>query len=690
MSGVRTTIEASGSSPVSRHSDQVMNAARIRNAPWAMLITFITPKISVRPDASSAYTPPIRSPSIRAWRNSVTGRLQPGGGLLSAARRVPAGEDLVSRGRLLGQNDLRHAALPLAHEELALRAAGVVPGQRSEDGVDLVLAQPVGQLDLALALDRADRVHRRLEHLRRGVGVGCVLRRLLADRLGVLIAERRGRGLVEDLRREVCLPERAHHAHAVLERRAVHDHVRVPRLQRVRDAVEVRVVDRVRLAVDGLDPGRLEDRLDPLGGRLVEGIVERRVGRRLRALPLGKLCDVVGPELALLVGRRLLREEQVPETAVEQLGRAARGLDVEHPVAFRHRGRREVEERGERAEQEVHLVLADQRVVVRDDRVLVALVVLDDHLDRAPVDQPTALVDHRLPDLVALARGLAGLREFAGQGERGADLDRVATRLSASASAAVIVVTATGRDEQSCGQQRENEPTKLPHLTSPSASPDGVLQTFAAIVCTLAPPRETCQEGRPRRARKGRETREPRRSRGSLSTKVYAPVPYPPAYSSAAASTSARSQSLISSINSSFRASCTSIVSPSSRTPARTSTSCPVSQTSGRRSPIRSGSSGSMREIARSSAASPLASLRHSAGTFSREICSTTSRLNWPTYWPLVQARRKPTIASRFSSSVPGSTASGLPSIRPTFSGVMLRSATSFALSAVKSEALPT
>src|SRR5918992_3158797 len=662
MSGVRTTIEASGSSPVSRHSDQVMNAARIRNAPWAMLITFITPKISVRPDASSAYTPPIRSPSIRAWRNSVTGRLQPGGGLLSAARRVPAGEDLVSRGRLLGQNDLRHPALPLAHEELALRAAGVVPGQRSEDGVDLVLAQPVGQLDLALALDRADRVHRRLEHLRRGVGVGCVLRhllatehlavlgdelrvagrlrllrvahavedalrRLLADRLGVLIAERRGRGLVEDLRREVCLPERAHHAHAVLERRAVHDHVRVPRLQRVRDTVEVRVVDRVRLAVDGLDPGRLEDRLDPLGGRLGEGIVERRVGRRLRALPLGKLCDVVGPELALLVGRRLLREEQVPETAVEQLGRAARGLDVEHPVAFRHRGRREVEERGERAEQEVHLVLADQGVVVRDDRVLIALVVLDDHLDRAPVDQPTALVDHRLPDLVALARRLARLGELAGQGERGADLDRVATRLSASASAAVIiVVTAAGRDEQSCGQQRENEPTKLPHLTSPSASPDGVLQTFAAIVCTLAPPRETCQEGRPRRAWKGRETREPRRSRGSPLDECLRPGPYPPAYSSAAASTSARSQSLISSINSSFRASCTSIVSPSSRTPARTSTSCPVSQTSGRRSPIRSGSSGSISEMARSSAASPLTSLRHSAGTFSREICSTTSR----------------------------------------------------------------
>ena len=40
--------------PVDSHSDQVKNAAKIRNAPCAMLITFITPKIKVSPDASSA------------------------------------------------------------------------------------------------------------------------------------------------------------------------------------------------------------------------------------------------------------------------------------------------------------------------------------------------------------------------------------------------------------------------------------------------------------------------------------------------------------------------------------------------------------------------------------------------------------------------------------------------------------
>ena len=62
------------------------------------------------------------------------------------------------------------------------------------------------------------------------------------------------------------------------------------------------------------------------------------------------------------------------------------------------------------------LVLVDQRVVVRDDEVLVGLVVLDDHLDWA-VEQAAGVVDHLHPDLVAAPRGLARLGEVAGQGE---------------------------------------------------------------------------------------------------------------------------------------------------------------------------------------------------------------------------------------------------------------------------------
>src|SRR5215212_4612970 len=163
MTGVRTKIAASGSRPVARQSAQVMNAARIRNAPWAMLMMFITPKMSVRPEASSAYTPPINRPRISAWRNSVTGcpwRLSTRPDLpLSAALGAPLRDDLVARGRLLGQDDLGHAALPLTDQELALRAAHVVPGERTQDGVDLVVPEPVGELALPVALDRPDRLH---------------------------------------------------------------------------------------------------------------------------------------------------------------------------------------------------------------------------------------------------------------------------------------------------------------------------------------------------------------------------------------------------------------------------------------------------------------------------------------------------------------------------------------------------
>ena len=54
ISGVVTRTVSSGSMPRSCQSVQAMNAARIRSAPWATLITSITPKISASPPASSA------------------------------------------------------------------------------------------------------------------------------------------------------------------------------------------------------------------------------------------------------------------------------------------------------------------------------------------------------------------------------------------------------------------------------------------------------------------------------------------------------------------------------------------------------------------------------------------------------------------------------------------------------------
>ena len=40
--------------PVSRHSHHVTVATRMRNAPWAMLMIRMTPKIRVSPEAISA------------------------------------------------------------------------------------------------------------------------------------------------------------------------------------------------------------------------------------------------------------------------------------------------------------------------------------------------------------------------------------------------------------------------------------------------------------------------------------------------------------------------------------------------------------------------------------------------------------------------------------------------------------
>src|SRR5512133_1657381 len=144
----------------------------------------------------------MRRPRMSAWRNSVTGRAYPGnprradpaaprGAVLPVplpgALWLPPRDDLVGGGRLLRQDDLRDPALPLADEELAFRATLVVPAQRAEDRVDLVVTQPVRQLELTLLVDRPDPLDGRLEHLRCRVRVGRVLRDLgAAEHLLVL------------------------------------------------------------------------------------------------------------------------------------------------------------------------------------------------------------------------------------------------------------------------------------------------------------------------------------------------------------------------------------------------------------------------------------------------------------------------------------------------------------------------
>src|SRR4051794_40891037 len=178
-----------------------MKATRMSSAPCATLMMFMTPKISVSPLAISAYTPPISNPSTSAWTSWVMrsssgsstsavrrpGRCPgsvrgfgaagpgdpcehgpPGGGSLPGR----LGDDLVDSRCRLRCDDLRRAALPLGEEEVLGRGSGLVPGERPENGLHLVLVQPLGHLVLVY---RADRLGRRLDHLCRRVGVRGVL-----------------------------------------------------------------------------------------------------------------------------------------------------------------------------------------------------------------------------------------------------------------------------------------------------------------------------------------------------------------------------------------------------------------------------------------------------------------------------------------------------------------------------------
>src|SRR3954452_24386143 len=120
------------------------------NAPWATLMMFMTPKISVRPLAMRAYTPPISRPSATACTNWVTEFLlrvrraehapggpcehgPPGRGSLPGRLR----DGLVDRRGVAGGDDLHRPVLPLAQQEVALGGTGLVPGERPQDGLDL-------------------------------------------------------------------------------------------------------------------------------------------------------------------------------------------------------------------------------------------------------------------------------------------------------------------------------------------------------------------------------------------------------------------------------------------------------------------------------------------------------------------------------------------------------------------------
>jgi len=194
-----------------------------------------------------------------------------------------------------------------------------------------------------------------------------------------------------------------------------------------------------------------------LDDRRGERVVQRGVGRGLRPLVLGQAGNPLGEQLALLVRGGLLGEEEVLEAAGEHLRRPAGRLDVDHLVLLGDRRRRQVQQRGEGPEEEIHLLLADQRVVVGDDRVLVGRVVLHDELDVA-AQQAAAVVHHLLPDLVALLGCLPGLGELAGQRERRADRDR-----------AVGTATTTGVVTTTSSQAERQHPRQSQGAQAPAA-----------------------------------------------------------------------------------------------------------------------------------------------------------------------------------------------------------------------------
>ncbi len=173
---------------------------------------------------------------------------------------------------------------------------------------------------------------------------------------------------------------------------------------------------------------RLELGLGQLHRRRGERVVGRRVGR-------GQLLVRCAAERRDVVHERheLVRDRQrhVERVVVGLVGLACRTPTGAPPApstnayplrAATCRGGRG-QQRGERPEGQVDVVGVDQRLVVGDDLVGVALVIQDRQLDLAAEDAARR-VDVLDPQVVALLEGLAVGGEVAGQGEGRTDGDR--------------------------------------------------------------------------------------------------------------------------------------------------------------------------------------------------------------------------------------------------------------------------
>src|SRR5579862_6585166 len=135
-----------------------------------MLMMSMTPKIRLRPAAMSAYTPPVSTPSVIAWRSSLSdkrSRLRrssaPGRRQALPPRRLREDGGLVALRADRERRD-EHALLPLERRRLQRRVLALgVELHRALDAVQRDAAVQVGD-DLRI-VESVRRLHRLGQHL---------------------------------------------------------------------------------------------------------------------------------------------------------------------------------------------------------------------------------------------------------------------------------------------------------------------------------------------------------------------------------------------------------------------------------------------------------------------------------------------------------------------------------------------